>query len=60
VDLTKKFAPDGFEIKVDDKIGGGFIARSGKAEIDYSFKNLIFSEFSDNLRSYFAENLRLL
>jgi len=58
--ITQKFAPDGFEIKADPNIRGGFIARSGKAEIDCSFKNLIFSEFSDDLRSYFAENLRLL
>ncbi len=60
VAITEKFAPDNFEIKADDQIGGGFIARSGKAEIDCSFKNLIFSEFANDLRSYFAENLRFL
>jgi vacuolar-type H+-ATPase subunit E/Vma4 len=60
VSITQKFIPSGFEIQATDEIAGGFIARSGKAEIDCSFKNLIFSEFSDELRAYFAENLKLL
>ncbi len=58
--ITKKFAPANFEFKVDDEIKGGFIVKLGKAEIDCSFENLIFSEFFDDLQSYFAENLRLL
>jgi len=58
--LTKKFAPAGFTVEADDSIESGFIAKLGRAEVDNSFKNLVFSEFHNQIRSFFAEKLGLI
>lgn len=60
LELTKKIAPKGFSVEKDDSIKGGFIAKLGKAEIDNTFKNLVFSEFQNEIRSFFAEKLNLI
>ncbi|MDH3324779.1 MAG: hypothetical protein OEL89_04015 [Candidatus Peregrinibacteria bacterium] len=58
-ELTKKFAKD-LEVVSSDDVEGGFIVQSGGAEIDLSFQNIVFSEYADELRSYFADQLKLL
>ena len=60
LEITKKFAPSSFEIVADDDIKGGFIAFCNNAEIDRSFQNLVFSEFADDLKSFFADALKLI
>ncbi len=59
-DITKKLAPDGMEILIEDKIKGGFVYRHGKQEIDNSFHNLIFFEYKAELSTYFSEQLKLI
>ena len=58
--LTKKFAPAGFIVEADDSIESGFVAKLGRAEIDNSFENLVFSEFHNQIRAFFAEKLGLI
>jgi vacuolar-type H+-ATPase subunit E/Vma4 len=60
LELTKKFAPKDFSVEADDSIKGGFIAKLGKAEVDNTFSNLVFSEFQNEIRSFFAEKLNLI
>jgi len=60
VEITKKFAPAGCEIVGSDEIHGGFHAKSDSAEVDRTFKNLIFSEFRDEIAAHFAEQLKFL
>ena len=58
--ITKKIAPAGFTVEADDSIKSGFVAKLGKAEIDNTFHNLVFSEFHNEVRSFFAEKLSLI
>lgn len=60
LDLTKKLAPAGFTVETSEDIKSGFIAKLGKAEVDNSFKNLVFSEFHNQIRAFFAEKLGLI
>ncbi|MCF7917559.1 V-type ATP synthase subunit E [Candidatus Gracilibacteria bacterium] len=60
LEITSKHAPDGFDVVAHKDIDGGFILRSGSAEIDNSFRNLVFGEYRDQLTSYFAEQLKLI
>ncbi len=60
IEVTKKVAPKGFSVEKDDSVKGGFIAKLGKAEVDNTFKNLVFSEFQNEVRSFFAEKLNLI
>ncbi len=60
MELIKKFAPKGFKVEIDDSVKGGFIAKLGKAEVDNTFSNLVFSEFYNEIRAFFAEKLGLI
>ena len=57
--LTQKLAPKGFEVETGD-LTGGFILKTDQAEIDNTFKVLVYSEFRPELEMYFAENLKLV
>jgi len=59
LEITTHFAPPGFDVVAHKDITGGFIVRDGDAEIDASLRNLVFSEYKDQLTLYFAEQLRL-
>ncbi|MBT3348887.1 hypothetical protein HN954_02890 [bacterium] len=60
LEITKKFAPTGFEILSDDVIAGGFIVQTSKSEVDNSFQNLVFSEFRNDVEIFFAQKLGLI
>ncbi len=60
LEITSRVAPPGFDVVAHKDIENGFVVRIGKAEIDNSFRTLIFSEFRDQLVSYFAEQLKLV
>lgn len=60
LDLTKKVAPTTFSIEISDNIEGGFLAKLPKSEIDCSFKSLVFSEFRNEIESFFAQKLNLI
>jgi len=60
VAITTKLLNGRFDIKADDTIGGGFLLTDGGAEIDCTFKNMVFSEFKDELTAFFAQKLNLL
>ncbi len=57
--LMKDLAGD-FELESDDKMGGGFIARDGKAEVDNTFKNLVRSVHASELEIFIASQLKLV
>ncbi len=58
--ITEKFISSGFEVEPSEEIGGGFLAYTDGAEVDCTFRTLIFSEFASELGAYFAEKLKLL
>lgn len=58
--ITKKHAPADCTFFEDDSIKGGFLFRGVDKEIDNTFSNLIFAEFSQELSSYLAEQLKLI
>lgn len=58
--LMKKIMPQGFSLKTSKEVRGGFIAHGKGATVDNSFKNLVFSEFRNELEIYFANQLKLL
>jgi vacuolar-type H+-ATPase subunit E/Vma4 len=60
LEITRKLAPKGFSVEVDNSIQSGFIAKLEKSEIDNTFQNLIFSEFHNQIRGFFAEKLSLI
>lgn len=60
VELTKKVAPKGFSVEVSEDISGGFLAKLPKAEVDCSFYSLVFSEFKNEIESFFAQKLNLI
>lgn len=60
VKLTEKVAPKGAEVKADKSVEGGIIFRSGDMEMDMSLRTLVFDEYAPQLRSYFADQLKLL
>ena len=60
VELTKKVAPKGFTVEASEDINGGFIAKLPKSEIDCSFHGLVFSEFQNEVESFFAQKLNLI
>jgi len=60
LEITTKYAPQGFDVVAHKDIEGGFVLKIGNAEIDSSFRSLIFSEYKDQLTSYFAEQLKLV
>lgn len=57
--LMKKIAT-GFDIKTSTSIKGGFIAASGKSEIDNTFENLVHSEYRSDLEMHLADQLKLV
>lgn len=57
LDLTKKVAPNGFDVKEDANIKGGIIIRTEKSEIDNSFRTIVFSEFRVELEMVLAQKL---
>jgi vacuolar-type H+-ATPase subunit E/Vma4 len=60
LEITSKYAPDGFDVVAHKDIVGGFILRTGSAEIDNSFRNIVFGEYRDQLTSYFAEQFKFI
>ncbi len=60
VEITKKMAPKNFTVESSDDITGGFLVKLANAEIDCSFHNLIFSEFQNEVESFFAQKLNLI
>ncbi len=60
VELTKKVAPKGFAVEASDNIAGGFVAKLSNAEVDCSFHSLVFSEYSNEIESFFAQKLNLI
>lgn len=60
LEITKKLAPKGFKVEADDSVKAGFIAKLGKSEVDNTFDTLVFSEFHNQIRSFFAEKLGLI
>ncbi len=60
VAITKKVAPKGFSVEATEDIKGGFIAKFAKAEVDCSFESVVFSEFRNEIESFFAQKLNLI
>jgi vacuolar-type H+-ATPase subunit E/Vma4 len=60
VEITKKIAPKGFTVEASDDIEGGFLAKLSSAEVDCSFRSLVFSEFRNEVESFFAQKLNLI
>lgn len=60
IEITKKVAPKGFSVETSENIVGGFLAKLPKAEADCSFHSLIFSEFRNEIESFFAQKLNLI
>ncbi len=60
VAVTKKVAPKGFSVEATEEIKGGFIAKFAKAEVDCSFESVVFSEFRNEIESFFAQKLNLI
>lgn len=60
LEITSKYAPDGFDVVAHKDIEGGFVLHTGSAEIDNSFRNLVFGEYRDQLTSYFADQFKLI
>ncbi len=60
IDSTKKMAPKGFSVEASENIAGGFVAKLPKAEVDCSFHSLVFSEFRNEIESFFAQKLNLI
>lgn len=57
LELTKKLAPNGFEVIGSDEIKGGAIIRTNTSEIDNSFRTIVFSEFKVELEMVLAQKL---
>ncbi len=57
LDLTKKVAPNGFDVKEDANLKGGIVIRTDKSEIDNSFRTIVFSEFRVELEMVLAQKL---
>lgn len=60
VELTKKVAPKGFVVEASDDIVGGFVAKLENSEVDCSFHSLVFSEYRNEIESFFAQKLNLI
>ena len=48
------------KVMANKDITGGFILHTGGAEVDNTFKNLVYSVYRDELEMYFADQLKLL
>jgi vacuolar-type H+-ATPase subunit E/Vma4 len=59
VDITTKKVSKNFIVKSDASILGGFIIKNKQVTIDNTFKNLVKSEFKNELEIYFANQLKL-
>ena len=60
IELTKKVAPKDFTVESTEDITGGFLAKLPKSEADCSFHSLVFSEFRNEIESFFAQKLNLI
>ncbi|MCF7846633.1 MAG: V-type ATP synthase subunit E [Candidatus Gracilibacteria bacterium] len=60
VELTKKHAPSALEVRADDAVKGGFVVQYGTSEVDNSFHNLVYSEFRNDVETFFAQKLGLI
>jgi vacuolar-type H+-ATPase subunit E/Vma4 len=60
VEITKKVAPKGFTVEPSNEIEGGFLAKLSSAEVDCSFHGIVFSEFRNEVESFFAQKLNLI
>lgn len=60
VAVTKKVAPKSFSVEETEDIKGGFIAKMANAEVDCSFESLVFSEYRNEIESFFAQKLNLI
>jgi len=60
VELTKKVAPAGFTVESSEDLSGGFIAKLASSEVDCSFHSLVFSEYCNEIESFFAQKLNLI
>jgi vacuolar-type H+-ATPase subunit E/Vma4 len=60
VEITKKVAPTGFTVEPSENIEGGFLAKLSNAEVDCSFHSIVFSEFRNEVESFFAQKLNLI
>lgn len=60
IDLTKKIAPKGFSVEASADVAGGFLAKLPTAEVDCSFYSLVFSEYRNEIESFFAQKLNLI
>ncbi len=60
VEITKKVAPKGFTVEASQDISGGFLAKLPTAEVDCSFRGIVFSEFRNEVESFFAQKLNLI
>jgi len=58
--ITKKIAPKHCEVKGSDRLKGGFIFSFKGGEINNSFESLVYSQYKDELTSYFAQSLQLI
>lgn len=60
MEITTKFAPQGFSVVACKDIKGGFILESGEVRIDNSFRNLVFEEYAEQFMLFFADELKLV
>lgn len=58
--VTQKVAPKGFTIEETDEIKGGFIVKFASSEVDCSFESVVFSEYRNEIESFFAKKLNLI
>jgi vacuolar-type H+-ATPase subunit E/Vma4 len=59
IEITTKYAPQGFDVVAHKDIAGGFIIESDGIKIDNTFQTLIFEEFAEPFTLYFAEELKI-
>lgn len=59
IEITTKYAPQGFDVVAHKDIVGGFILESGGVKIDNTFQTLIFEEFAEPFTLHFAEELKI-
>ena len=58
--VTKKAAPKGFSVQETEDIKGGFIIKFANSEVDCSFESIVFSEYRNEIESFFAQKLNLI
>lgn len=59
-ELIKKHVPSSLEVKADDSVKGGFVVHYCTSEVDNSFYNLVYSEFRNDVETFFAQKLGLI